>query len=130
MSPALAQPQAEVVAEREAEDALVSHLSKMPSTVRTLVALITARFQWSRWEEERRKMINRNDPRLAYDFNFDEMIWMIEASLTISWDDTILVYLGEQSGELLLGIPPDAAAWVAYKVARWCSVRWPVEASR
>lgn len=109
----------EVANELDAESRAVTFLNNLPDNVRIITALRAADVLAKRWVAEKELMVRRNDPRKVYDSTAQER-WWLRAALTIysqhpTWnscaDAPLLGYFAD--------LPPDAAAEVALKVARY-----------
>jgi len=99
------------------EDHLVNYLHKLPPETCTIVAANAAKRLLYLWEHERRRMLERDDPRevmLASPVKIDEL----HAEL----DPVIMTILPSDLGaeqhviESYDRFPPDEAAWFAFKV--------------
>jgi hypothetical protein len=75
------------------------------------------------WEIEKEKMLCRGDRRPVYLTTAEERFWLDSAIATYSRDTFWQSCADEHLHNLLAGLPPDAAAFVAYKVARWACER-------
>jgi hypothetical protein len=108
-----------ILAGFEVEDRAVALFSKLTSPLGNLIAVKIALLLADAWKVEAKEMTRRNDPRLVYLSTNDERSWLHKASEKYSvdpmWQDPRISELQV----LFEGIPADAAAFVAYKVARY-----------
>lgn len=113
----------------EAEDNLVEYLKTLPGETRTLVAANAANRLLYQWECERREMIQRDDPCEVLLASSAQI-----AELHAKLDRIILATKAppnpaaeRRAIELLEQLPPDAAAWAAFKVVKheeaWAAMR-------
>ena len=108
-----------ILAGFEVEDRAVVSLSKLPEPIAKVIAVKLALLLADAWKAQAKEMTRRNDPRLVYLSTNDERSWLHKASEKYSanpmWQNPRISELQV----LFEGIPADAAAFVAYKVARY-----------
>jgi hypothetical protein len=114
----------EKMKELEAKDAVVGYLWKMPGKLAKLVALSLAKSKMTRWEAERLLMIQRGDPRPVYQSSRDEALWLDARLAKTTRGGVSTTYEERRAASMLADLPPDIAAWVAFKVARWAVVHF------
>jgi hypothetical protein len=108
----------ETITEMEAEDALVRFLGGFPDTVAIVTAVKTALLLAMVWEIERQEMLARNEDPLVYHTTDQQRGWMSAAFARYSLEPLWLNCPDRSARSLLSHLTPDAAAWVAFKVAR------------
>jgi hypothetical protein len=109
----------ELMAEFEAEDAVVNYLAELPPLIAAHVLLKVARTEMRRWEAERIEMLRRHDPRLVYLFAPEEVSWLDTALARLPQPSISYAFAERHVIKLLANLPPDAAASAAYRAARW-----------
>ena len=99
-----------------AEDRVVEYLGNRPG--RASIAANATRRLLEQWEEERAEMIRRGDPRKVYLGGADE-IERLHRQLDKVTERFPSDRVAEDYVVKMLGhLPPDAAAWTAYRVTR------------
>jgi hypothetical protein len=106
-----------VFAEMDAEDRAVRYLATLPPDVAVIASLKAALELSTLWEMERRQMIRRDDPRPVYLIGERPELYSVAA--TFCQNNLWQRHSDEHLHELFARLPPDAAALVAYQVARW-----------
>lgn len=105
--------------EMDAEDRAVNYLATLPHQLAKITAIKAAHVLAQRWEIEAAEMLRRNDPRLVYHQTDEENLWLA-ANVAAHADDGLWQSCPvENLHKLFADLPPDAAAFVAYTVARW-----------
>ena len=110
---------AEGLAEAITEDRAIDFLAAFPSRVAAVMALKAAGGLRIAWEIEQVNMLRRNDPRPVYLSTEEDRCWLAKAAAKYSEDPLWHVPLDTSFCSLFATLPPDAAAFVAYKVAKW-----------
>jgi hypothetical protein len=108
-----------VFKEMEAEDRAVERLAHLPRQLQIVTVIKVAVDLAAAWEREKAEMLRRGDPRPVYLSTAEERFWLSSAATRycedMSWQSCPAAKVKDE----LSGLPADAAAFVAYKVARW-----------
>ena len=115
----------EIIEELGFEDLAINYLAKLPHAISVITSVRVAREFADLWDIERTAMNNRDDPRLVYHVTDREREWLASATAVSSKDPIWRSCPHEEVGKLFGSLPPDVAARVAYRVARWAC--WMVE---
>ena len=111
------------LAEMDAEDRAIRLLATLPRQVAAVAAVKAAVELVSVWEIEKREMLRRGDDRPVYLDSVEERSWLYSAAAKYCVDPCWQICPAAEVREHLAGFPPDAAAFVARRVAQWARRR-------
>jgi hypothetical protein len=100
-----------------AEDRVVEYLENRPGRAST-AANVTKRLL-RQWERERAEMIRRGDRRKVYIVGIDEIERLRRELDTVTERLPSDRIVEDDVVKMFKHLPPDAAAWTAYRVARF-----------
>jgi hypothetical protein len=106
-----------------AEDTAIRLLAILPPRVAAIAAVKAAVELLSLWEIEKREMLRRGDDRRVYLGTAEERHWLYSTAAQYCLDPSWQRYPASEVRDELAGLPPDAAAFVAYKAAQWACRR-------
>jgi hypothetical protein len=109
----------ETLAEWEAEDRAVNYLGTLSHELAVITSVKLKKTLAELWEVEKQAMISRGDPRYVYDTTAEERGWLTSAVAACSKNPLWWSCSVEQVQELFAKLPPDVAAFIAYRVARY-----------
>jgi hypothetical protein len=109
----------ELAAEFEAEDCGINYLATLPNEVAVITSVKVTWILEKLWEVEREAMIFRGDPRYVYDSTAKARGWLTSAVAACSKNPLWRSCSVEQFQGLFTQLPPDVAAFIAYRVARY-----------
>jgi hypothetical protein len=109
----------EAIALMEAEDGAIRLLATLPRQVAAVAAVKAAVELAGIWESEKDEMLRRNDPTPVYLSTEEERLWLYSAARKYCVDPLWQCCPAVEVRDHLAGLSPDAAAFTAYKVARW-----------
>jgi len=108
-----------VLAEWDAEDRVVRYLATLPPNVAVVTAVNAAVQLVEAWEIEKSEMLRHVDGRRVYLSTAGERLWLDLAVRKYRGDPCWQHCPVAEVRDRLDGLPPDAAGYVAYLVARW-----------
>jgi hypothetical protein len=108
-----------IVAEWEAEDRAVAYLATLPTNIAAVAAVKAAAQLAEAWEVEKSEMLRRGDPGPVYLRTTAERLWLESAARKYRGEPCWQHCPAAEVRAHLAGLPPHAAAFVAYWVARY-----------
>jgi hypothetical protein len=108
-----------VIAMSEAEDRGVCYLAALSEDMAKVMAVKTAASLAEQWDTEKDDMLRRGDRRLVYLAGDTERQWLASAVATYQQHPLWHSCPEQELRKLMADLPPDAAAFVAYKVAHY-----------
>jgi hypothetical protein len=108
-----------VFKEMEAEDRAVERLSHLPRELQMVTITKAAIELAAAWECEKSEMLRRGDPRRVYLSSAEERNWLHSAATRYGEDPNWQSCPAAEIKHELSGLPADAAAFVAYRIACW-----------
>jgi len=108
-----------VLAEWEAEDRVVDQLAHLPRQLETITAIKAAVGLAADWEREKSEMLRRGASRPVYLSTAEERSWLHSAATKYGEDPNWQSCPAAEIKQELSGLPADAAAYVAYRIALW-----------
>jgi hypothetical protein len=108
----------EIFSEFEVEDRATAYLSSLPRDVAAVIAVRTGVELASIWEIERRRLSRIDDPRLVYHSGTEDRQVLYSAAVEYSCHPFWSEYSDDSYDELFSNLSPDAAARIAFIVAR------------
>jgi hypothetical protein len=114
------------LAEMHAEDTAIRLLATLPPRVAAITAVKAAVELLSFWESEKREILRRDDDRPVCLHTAGERHWLYSAAAQYCVDPCWQNCPASEVRDELAGLPPDAAAFVAYKAAQWACRQEPI----
>ena len=109
----------EALAEMEVEDRAIRHLGSLPHKMAEVTAIKAALDLAANFEIEAREMLRRNDPRPVYKSTEDARSWLRSVTAMYHQDPLWHAPVDPKYRNLFADLYSDAAAFVAYNVARY-----------
>jgi hypothetical protein len=103
----------------ESEERVIERLAHLPRQLETVTAIKAAVELAAAWECNKSEVLRRGDPRPVYLNTPEERYWLQSAAAKYgvhpNWPSCPVAEIKHE----LSGLPADAAAFVAYRIARW-----------
>jgi hypothetical protein len=114
----------EAIDEMDAEDRVIRYLANLPQQLAAITGVKAAIEAAGIREVEKEDMLRRGDPRRVYLSSANERDWLNSSEAKYCQDPRWQSCPAAEVLEHLAHLPADAAAFIAYKAARWACDRF------